>query len=328
MCILNNRWVQVLGLASIMSVAAATVTAQTVDLRPVLPEKKTSLLDSTVRIRVVDPVTGSICTGTGVSVGGGKILSAAHIVGKVKEVEILLGNGDSSESFDGKVEVTDPFLDLCLIQVVDAFEKPFSLPAIKLAADFPVPAGTRGYAIGNPLGFTLTVSEGIVSACGVFNGEKFIFTDALIQSGNSGGPFVNQKGELLGIVLSTAHPLGTVPEPGRAYGRLIPSIDIQDFLDHPRAIYAGYLGVSGKTVSTGLGALNVSEGLQIERVLRPESNLRVGDILTWVDESPISTPRNLINAVRVKAPGSKLKAFVIRQGVFTEITILVGSRSK
>jgi S1-C subfamily serine protease len=119
-----------------------------------------------------------------------------------------------------------------------------------------------------------------------------------------------------------------VPEPGRAYGRLIPSIDIQDFLDHPRAIYAGYLGVSGKTVSTGLGALNVSEGLQIERVIRPESNLKVGDILTWVDESPISTPRNLINAIRARAPGSKVKAFVIRQGVFTEITLSVGYRLK
>ena len=310
-------------------VLSSQVQAQTVDLRPAQSEKKQpSIFDCTVRVRVVDPATGSVCTGAGVSVGNGKILTAAHIVGKTKEAEILLGNGDSTESFDGKVELVDSFRDLCLIQVVDAFEKPFSLPAIKITADFPVATGTRGYAVGNPLGFTLTVSEGIISACGVLNGEKYLLTDALIKSGNSGGPFVNQKGELLGLVVSTVHPLGTTPDANRAYGKIIPSADIQDFLAHPGAIYEGYLGVSGKTVSTGLGALNVSEGLQIERVLLPQSNLRVGDILTWVDESPITSPRSLINAIRVKTPGSKPKAFVIRQGVFTEITLLVSTRPK
>jgi S1-C subfamily serine protease len=172
------------------------------------------------------------------------------------------------------------------------------------------------------------VSEGIISASGVRDGEKFLLTDALIKSGNSGGPLVNQKGELVGLVLSTIQTTVSNQELGRAYGNVIPSITIQEFLSHPRALCEGYLGVSGKTVSTGYGNLAASQGLQIERVLRTESGLVVGDILMMVEDSPISSPRNLISVVRSKTPGSRLKAFVIRNGTFSEVSLLVGVRPK
>jgi len=327
MYILNLGLVRVLVLVAV--VLSQSVWAQQVELRPPPQEKKqNSLLDSTVRIHAVDPATLVTSTGTGVAVGDGLILTAAHVVGKIKEVEILVGNGDDGVSYDGRVEVCDPFLDLCLIRMVDAFEKKVALPPVVIAADFPVQTGTRVYAVGNPLGFTLTVSEGIVSACGVRDGEKFLLTDALIKSGNSGGPLVNQKGELIGLALATIQTLGANQELGRAYGKVIPSIVIQEFLSHPRAICEGYLGVSGKTVSTGYGNLAASQGLQIERVLRTESGLLVGDILMMVEDSPISSPRNLISVVRTKTPGSKLKAYVIRKGSFAEVSLLVGVRPK
>jgi len=327
MYILNRGLVRVLVLVSV--VLSQNVWAQQVELRsPPQEKKQNSLLDSTVRIRAVDPATLVASTGAGVAVSNGLILTAAHVVGKNKEVEILVGNGDDGASYDGHVEVCDPFLDLCLIRMVNAFEKKVTLPPIVISADFPVQTGTRVYAVGNPLGFTLTVSEGIVSACGVQDGEKFLLTDALIKSGNSGGPLVNQKGELVGLVLSTIQTMESNVGLARSYGNVIPSITIQEFLSHPRAICEGYLGVLGKTVSTGYGNLAASQGLQIERVLRTESGLLVGDILMMVEDNPIASSRNLISVVRTKTPGSKLKAFVIRNGSFTEVSLLVAARPK
>ena len=327
MYILNYRWVQVLGLVAVTSIAASTVAAQPVELRrPPQEQKSNSLLDSTVRIRVMNPATLLSSTGTGVAVENGLILSAAHILGKGGEIEILIGNGDAAESFEGKVEAVDQILDLCLIRVVDAFEKKVSLPPVKILADFPVPVGSRVYAVGNPLGYTLTVSEGIVSACGVDKGEKFLLTDALIKSGNSGGPLVNQRGELIGLVLSIVEAQGARGDAGRSYGSVIPSIDIQQFLSNPRAPQDGWLGVSGRTVVTGFGNLAASEGFEVQKVLRPECGLQVGDILMMIEDNPIVGCRNLILAVRTKAPGTRLKAFVLRKGVFKELEILVGTK--
>jgi len=327
MYILNNRWVQVLGLVSVASVATSTVAAQPVELRrPPQEQKSNSLLDSTVRVRVINPSTLLTSTGTGVAVENGLILSAAHILGKGGEIEILVGNADSAESFDGKVEAVDYLLDLCLIRIVDSFEKKVSLPPVKILADFPVPTGSRVYAVGNPLGYTLTVSEGIVSACGVNYGEKFLLTDALIKNGNSGGPLVNHKGELIGLVLSVVEAQGTREEVGRSYGNVLPSIVIQEFLSDPKASREGWLGVSGRTVVTGFGNLAASEGFEVQKVLRPECGLQVGDILMMIEDNPIVSWRNLALAVRSKTPGTRLKSFVLRKGVFTELGLLVGSK--
>jgi len=284
-----------------------------------------SLLESTVRVRVVNIHSTTVSFGAGVAVEEGLILTAAHVVGKGGDVEILVGNGDDTESFDGKVERIDPLLDLCLVRVVDAFEKKANIPAVKIATQFPVATGTKVFAIGNPLGFTLTVSQGVVSASGVNRGEKFLLTDALVKSGNSGGPLVNEQGELLGVVISSVEAQGVKEDSTRSYGNVLPSETIKAFLSQSGVKNEGVLGVMGKTVSTGFGNLAASEGLKIEKVIRPESGLRVGDVLMMVEETPVSTMKSLVALVRPVKPGTTLKGYVLRQGMFKEVTMCIGS---
>jgi len=136
----------------------------------------------------------------------GLILTNAHVVTAYpgSKVEVQLATG---ETLEGVVENLDVFLDIALLRIVN---KTTLMPAMKLGDSDTVRAGDSVIVLGSPLGLTNTITTGIISNTARIMGDLgsksmvrqkqyFIQTDAFITYGNSGGPLVNMKGEVVGI---------------------------------------------------------------------------------------------------------------------------------
>jgi len=312
MYIYSRGLVRVLGLLSfvLLSVAAA--------------EEK-QILPSVVRIQVV--TTGGTIRGTGFAVEGG-IITAAHIVEKSNQVSVLCDDGDDTIVFDGDVVRKDTLLDLAFIRVKNDFEKTINLPAVKFDTAFPVKPGMPIYAIGNSLGFTRTISAGIVSASGKKSGERFLYSDVLVRKGNSGGPLINFKGEVIAMTLGTIDTSlageSRTKDPAPEFAYCIPAADIVEFLEADRTNqkYDGFLGVIGKPVTTGYNQPGCDQGLQITRTVR-SCGLQPGDIVYMLADTPITSQRDMIRVIRSLPPGTFAKADIIRNGQFKTVEVSI-----
>ena len=135
--------------------------------------------------------------GSGVIVdSAGQVVTNHHVIADAAAIRVQLADGREA---DAQVIGRDPDTDLALLRITLR-----DLPAIELGRYSTLRAGDIVLAIGNPLGLSATVTQGIVSATGrgqlgvaVF--ENFIQTDAPINVGNSGGALINTRGELVGI---------------------------------------------------------------------------------------------------------------------------------
>nr|WP_259721458.1 trypsin-like peptidase domain-containing protein [Synechococcus sp. CS-1328] len=127
----------------------------------------------------------------------GVLLTNAHVVEGAGEVSVTLPDG---RSFNGKVLGSDPLTDVAVVKVVAS-----KLPVAPLGDSAKVRPGEWAIAIGNPLGLDNTVTAGIISAIqrtnAVGEGQRvpYIQTDAAVNPGNSGGPLINDRGQVIGI---------------------------------------------------------------------------------------------------------------------------------
>jgi serine protease Do len=125
-----------------------------------------------------------------------------------------------------KILATNPLRDLALLQLDQDEMKGVRLEHVIISAKPSLRVGDMVFAIGNPLGFERSVTQGIVSSTTRTLGHlRFIQTDASINPGNSGGPLFNSRGEVVGVVSA-----GYVFFDGLAFG--IPATDLVDFLIH------------------------------------------------------------------------------------------------
>lgn len=127
----------------------------------------------------------------------GVLLTNAHVVDGTSQVGVTLPDG---RSFSGKVLGSDPLTDVAVVKVVAT-----GLPVAPLGDSSKVRPGEWAIAIGNPLGLDNTVTAGIISAIqrtnAVGEGQRvpYIQTDAAVNPGNSGGPLINDRGQVIGI---------------------------------------------------------------------------------------------------------------------------------
>jgi S1-C subfamily serine protease len=127
----------------------------------------------------------------------GIVLTNAHVVDEANDVEVTLPDG---RSFNGKVLGADPLTDVAVVKLVASH-----LPVAPLGDSSRVRPGEWAIAIGNPLGLDNTVTAGIISAIqrtnAVGEGQRvpYIQTDAAVNPGNSGGPLINDRGQVIGI---------------------------------------------------------------------------------------------------------------------------------
>ncbi|NLX62818.1 MAG: PDZ domain-containing protein [Tissierellia bacterium] len=259
--------------------------------------------------------------GSGVIVdSNGYILTNSHVIdnGNAKNIRVLFDNGDEKEA---KVLWYDALLDLAIIKV-DAK----NLPVAKLGDSDKLLVGEPAIAIGNPLGleFQSTVTSGIISGLHrTINVEgnvieDLIQTDASINQGNSGGPLLNSKGEVVGIntaKISSAEGLGFA----------IPINTVKPILEQVietgtyKTVVVGITGVEVELYERRLGVdISADQGVVVLEVVQnsPAYNagLRVGDVIAKIDDKDIENMSQLKKALYSYKQGDKAKLTIIRNG--------------
>ncbi len=265
--------------------------------------------------------------GSGVIISpNGEILTNHHVIegmrGGEATLEVKTANG---RTYKATVLQSDKELDIALIKI-DATHLPFA----SLGDSDAVRVGEWVVAIGNPFGLEHTVTQGIISARGrkLTGGlESFLQTDAAINRGNSGGPLLNLRGEVIGI--NTA-----INPQGQNLGFSVPINMVKRILPDLRSgkpVSRGFLGVQPQDLDQDFQAsLGVKEGVVVGAVERGKPADKAGlqrlDVITKVDGEKILSPDELVSAISGRRAGETVKLSVVRDGKPLELKVVLGSR--
>src|SRR6202030_2917040 len=304
---------------------------------PPVPPDEAALLDAYSRavIDVVDRVGPAVVrldvtgsgehrhggTGSGVIVApDGLVLTNSHVVGgTAARVKVTTVDG---RSLTARVVGDDPDTDLALVRV----DAPVTLPAATLGNSKLLKRGQLVIAIGNPLGFESTVTTGVVSALGrslrARSGrliDDVIQTDAALNPGNSGGPLVSSRGEVVGI--NTAIIMGAQ---GICFAIAANTAKfvLGELVRHGR-VRRGYIGVSaaqtrlprrlrhegGVTQDSAVVVAGVEPASPADR-----AGLVAGDVLLALDGQAVTGADDLIRILTGDKIGRKVELDVWREG--------------
>ncbi len=269
-------------------------------------------------------------TGTGVIVSSdGEILTNAHVVQGATEIRVRLAG--ETEPREARLLASDPGNDLALLRMSgDEFD------AAVFADPGSVRIGDEVVAIGFALGLDgdPSVTLGIVSALdrtigtdGAFL-DGLIQTDAAISSGNSGGPLVNARGEVVGI--NTAVARDTATSAATNVGFAISAREALPVIEALRAQSSGdprtegYLGVElGERRDGGQGA--VIQAVQ-DDTPAADAGIEAGDLVVAADGAAIDGATGLIAAIRDLGPGDSTTLTIVRNGDPIDITVTLVER--
>ena len=266
-----------------------------------------------------------VSLGSGVIIDGkrGFILTNAHVIEGSTSIKVVL---QDERQFDVRIVGADPDSDLAVLQI--ATDKP--LPAIDMGNSDDILIGETIIAIGNPFGFSHTVTTGVVSAVNrsiktedrVFH--DFIQTDASINPGNSGGPLLNINGELIGIntaIYAKAQGIGFAIPINKAkriivdliqYGHVIQAwigLVVQD-LDARMAAYLGIKDVDGVVVT------QVEENSPAAA-----AGVDSGDLITAIGRRSITTVNDYLSSARALTAGETIQFKLLRNAQPKRIAI-------
>jgi len=161
---------------------------------PTLPQIVSTAARSVVAIKT------PAGTGSGFFIDKGLILTNAHVVGQFHKATIAADRADIKISVTGDVVGVDEKADLALVSVGSDFDRPAlslgDFDSTTLAEEVVI----IGFPLGEVLGDSVSVTRGIVSSKRTHNGLKYLQTDAAANPGNSGGPLLNSRGEVVGIM--------------------------------------------------------------------------------------------------------------------------------
>ncbi|HXZ20494.1 MAG TPA: trypsin-like peptidase domain-containing protein, partial [Candidatus Acidoferrales bacterium] len=202
----------------------------------------------------------------------GYILTNYHVVADAEKIEVLLGDQHAQSRYPAKFIGADQRNDVALIKIDP---KGAQLAALPLGDSSALEVGQKVLAIGNPFGFQSTLTTGVVSALGrtVQTGqstfiEDAIQTDASINRGNSGGPLLDTRGQVIGINSAIYSPTGTAAGVGFAIPINLAKRIAHDLITEGRVRRAN-LGVEVTPLFEDLAnylKFPVKQGLLIERV--------------------------------------------------------------
>ena len=255
----------------------------------------------------------------------GEIATDAHVVGTNKTVTVAFADG---KHVSGTVVATDPVTDVAAVKAART-----GLPAARF--EQPLPAlGDLAIAIGSPLGFTNSVTAGVVSGLGrsipgsaseTQSLVDLIQTDAAISPGNSGGALVNGNGNVIGLAEAYIPPSqGAV-----SLGFAIPSrtvVDTMNQLLKTGSASHAYLGVGATTITSDLQqqlGISQTEGALVQSVASgspaAKAGLQSGDVIVAADGKAVASPEDLIAAIRAHKPDDTMKITYARDGKTTTV---------
>jgi S1-C subfamily serine protease len=279
------------------------------------------------------PSVASVRTSQGSGTGflvdsNGTIVTNAHVVGDNQQVQVRFN--DKGQYHDAQVLSVDASTDLAAIKV-DASEAQGIRP-LQLADSDSAKVGDSVVAIGYPLGLDRTATAGIVSGLerqiqspNGFSIDKVIQTDAAVNPGNSGGPLLNDKGEVIGVNSQIATAAGG-GEGNVGIAFAIPANTVKQVLpqlESGAAVQHAYLGLQTTAAQSGSGAqiADATAGGPADR-----AGLQAGDVVTKVDGKAISTPDDVAAAIAADKPGDKVEVQVQRGGSEHSVEVTLGQR--
>jgi serine protease Do len=244
----------------------------------------------------------------------GYILTNYHVIEDADRIAVTLADG---RMLRGEIVGTDPAIDVALVRVSGAGP----LPEAPLGNSDELRVGEWVCAIGNPLGYVHSVTVGVVSFIGrkLFDAslDDYIQTDAAINLGNSGGPLINARGEVIGInaaISSRATNIGFAVPINQAVA-ILPQLKARG------TVTRGFIGVTLIDVSPELQRslrLPVGRGALVQDVRGGSPGERAGlkpyDVILTVDGREIWTNEELIRDISGRQPGTVARLELMRDG--------------
>jgi len=254
----------------------------------------------------------------------GYVMTNHHVVDGADEITVTLPD---KREFKGHLVGSDQRSDVAMVKIDGT-----ALPSSKIGDPAKLKVGEWVIAIGSPFGLQNTVTAGIVSAKGRETGEllPFIQTDAAVNPGNSGGPLINMRGEVVGVNSQIFTTSG-------AYAGISFAIPIDE------AMRIGeQLRTQGKVVRGRIGVLigevsrEVAEAIGMPRAAgalvssvegdgpADKAGVKPGDVIIKYDGKPVESSSDLRRMVASTKPGSKVATTVWRNGSARDVQIAVG----
>ncbi len=254
----------------------------------------------------------------------GFLLTNHHVVTGADEITVTLAD---KREFKGKLIGSDENTDVAVVKIEAA-----ALPFLRAGDYEKLRVGEWVLAIGSPFGLEQTVTAGIVSAKDREIGDylRFIQTDAAVNPGNSGGPLLNIRGEVVGINSQILSRTGGF----QGISLAIPideALRIADSLRTTGRVIRGRLGIGLDDVSKDMSdALKLPKGMGVSvTTVEPDSaaekaGIKAGDIILKFENKNITRTSELRRLVGGTKPGTKVTLSVWQQGKTKDVQAVVG----
>ena len=282
----------------------------------------------------------------------GHIVTNYHVIEGADEIEVSFSNRDTLRA---TIVGSDPSTDIAVLRVQSTSR---GLAPLTFGNSDTVRVGDPVVAIGNPFGLRRTATAGIVSAVQertitAPNGypiDHVIQTDAQINSGNSGGPLLSARGEVIGVNSQIARADGSTGNVG--IGFAVPSNTVKEVVAQLTAtgkVDRAYLGISGSTITAELARvfrLPVDEGVLVEDlaegsaaakaglkggttdvVVAGESHVLGGDVIVAVGGKRVSSTEELRDALARHKPGQTINIQIHRGTKIVTIPVTLGRQA-
>ena len=261
------------------------------------------------------------------------VLTNNHVAGDATKISVKLND---ERTFEAKLVGTDDRIDIALI----SFETKDTIPVAKLGDSDQVKSGDICLAFGAPLGYSQSVTQGIVSATGrsessMSSISDYIQTDAAINQGNSGGPLVNIYGEVIGINTWIASSSGG----SVGLGFAIPINNVKSAIDafiKDGKITYGWLGVSLLEINDeykeALGVGKQSGAFAAEVFVDSpayKAGIKPGDYIVALNGKTVKNVNQLVRDVGYLEAGTTATFKILRGGSKTyELKVKIEARAK
>lgn len=278
----------------------------------------------------------------------GHIVTNYHVIEGADEIRVSFSNRDTVQA---QLVGSDPSTDLAVLQVDTTAS---ALTPLPLGDSDKVEVGDAVVAIGNPFGLDRTATSGIVSALqrlitapNRFTIDHVIQTDAPINHGNSGGPLLNSRAQVIGV--NTQIETGGSGSGNVGIGFSVPSNTVKDVVAQimrTGRVDHAYLGISGQAVNSVVADkynLPVAKGVLVESVtsesgagkaglkggetqvvVAGETYVLGGDIIVSFEGKQISSIEQLRDAIAGLKPGEKVRLVIYRDAKKTGVTVTLG----
>jgi serine protease Do len=268
-------------------------------------------------------------TGTGFLIDSeGHILTNHHVIEGAERLTVKMADG---RSLRAELVGSDPDTDIALIRV----DGPGPFPHAMLGDSSRLRVGEWVCAIGNPLAYEHTLTVGVVSFIGrkLFDPslDNYIQTDAAISFGNSGGPLINSRGQVIGINAAVSRQASGI-------GFAVPINQARSVIPQLKKlgrVERGYIGVTLRDVDPDLQAslkLARGDGALVQDVTAGSPGARVGlrpyDVIVSVDGAPVRTHDRLIREIAERPPGSAARLEYVRDGRTVAVSVKLAERPR